>query len=60
MECDSSLDPNTYQAKILQAFGDRVFDGGIFYLYPYSLRIDFQVIDPILKCFCVLMSDRRP
>jgi Domain of unknown function (DUF3885) len=51
MITDSDLDPNSYQSKILQVFGDRVFDGGIFYLYPRSLRVELSGSRPYIKMF---------
>jgi Domain of unknown function (DUF3885) len=51
MTFNRPTDPNTYQSKISQVFGEKVFDGGIFYLHPYSLRIELSGSRPYLKMF---------
>jgi hypothetical protein len=51
MIVDSVIDPNSCRSKILQVFGDKVFDGGIFYLYSHSLRIELSGSRPYLKMF---------
>jgi hypothetical protein len=51
MIIDSVIDPNSYQSKISQVFGDKVFEGGIFYLYPRSLRVELSGSRPYIKMF---------
>lgn len=51
MAIDSALNPNTYRSKIIQVFGDRVFDGGLFYIYPYSLRVELSGSSSYIKMF---------
>ncbi len=51
MISNRSVDSNSYQSKILQVFGDKVFEGGIFYLYPNSLRVELSGSHPYIKMF---------
>ncbi len=51
MIVDSALDPNSCRFKILQVFGEKIFDGGIFYLYSHGLRVELSGSRPYLKMF---------
>jgi Domain of unknown function (DUF3885) len=46
-----SIDSLTYQCRISQVFGTKVFEGGIFYLYHQSLRVELSGSRPYIKMF---------
>jgi Domain of unknown function (DUF3885) len=46
-----SIYPITYKSRILQVFGDKALNSGLFYLYPESLRIELSGSQPYIRMF---------
>ncbi|WP_373541275.1 DUF3885 domain-containing protein [Chamaesiphon sp.] len=51
MTCDRAIESNTYRARILQVFGEQALEHGLFYLHPYSLRVELSGDRPNIKMF---------
>jgi hypothetical protein len=51
MTTDRSLDPNTYRSRILQVFGDRALEHGLFYLHADCLRVELSGGSNYIKMF---------
>jgi hypothetical protein len=51
MTFDSSIDSNTCRSKILAVFGEQALEHGLFYLHPYSLRVELSGGETYIKMF---------
>jgi Domain of unknown function (DUF3885) len=51
MTFDRSIDSNTCRSKILAVFGEQALEHGLFYLHPYSLRVELSRGETYIKMF---------
>jgi hypothetical protein len=51
MTFDSSIEPNTYQSKILQVFGEKALEHRLFYLHSHSLRVELSGGETYIQMF---------